>query len=64
MKNVKMSAVEMIGNTPILQVNNFMEKNGIFNASILAKMESVNPAGSIKDRAAYVMIKDAGKEAS
>ena len=59
MKNVKMSAVEMIGNTPILQVNNFMEKNGIFNASILAKMESVNPAGSIKDRAAYVMIKDA-----
>ena len=59
MNNVKKNASELIGNTPILQVNNLMEKNGIKNASILAKLEYLNPAGSIKDRAALKMIKDA-----
>ena len=59
MSNIKKSAIDMIGNTPILQVNNYMEKKGIKNASILAKLEYLNPAGSIKDRAALKMIQDA-----
>lgn len=59
MENVKSSATELIGKTPLLQVNNFQEKYGIKNARILAKLEYLNPAGSIKDRIAYKMITDA-----
>jgi len=59
MKNIKNSATELIGNTPIMQVNHFMEKKGINSARILAKLEFLNPAGSIKDRVAYKMILDA-----
>ncbi len=59
MSDIKKSAIDLIGNTPILQVDNFMEKNGIKNARILAKLEYLNPAGSIKDRAALKMIQDA-----
>ncbi len=59
MSDIKKSAIDLIGNTPILQVDNFMKKNGIKNARILAKLEYLNPAGSIKDRAALKMIQDA-----
>ncbi len=61
MKNsrIKQSVLELIGTTPILQVNHFMGKNGVNNASILAKLEYLNPAGSTKDRAALKMIEDA-----
>ena len=48
----------LIGRTPILELCNF-EKNNSHGAAILAKVESFNPAGSIKDRAALEMIEDA-----
>lgn len=50
--------VELIGNTPLLSLNNYKSKVG-FDAEIIAKLEFFNPAGSVKDRIAYGMIKDA-----
>lgn len=49
---------ELIGNTPMLELNNFVAKNDI-SAKIIAKLEYFNPLGSVKDRIAYAMIKDA-----
>lgn len=51
-------AVELIGNTPLLYIENFCKKHDI-NAKILLKLESYNPAGSAKDRVALAMITDA-----
>lgn len=56
---IKESASELIGETPILKLNRYMEKTGIENAAILAKLEYLNPAGSVKDRVALSMIEDA-----
>ena len=56
---IKESASELIGGTPILKLNRYMEKSGISNATILAKLEYLNPAGSVKDRIALSMIEDA-----
>ncbi len=52
---------QLIGGTPLLQVGNFSRKYHL-PATILAKLESFNPAGSIKDRAALAMIKQAERE--
>lgn len=52
------SISELIGSTPLLELNNFNRANGI-NARILAKLEYFNPAGSAKDRIAKAMIEDA-----
>lgn len=49
---------ELVGRTPLLKLNNFMNENGA-SADILAKLEYFNPAGSVKDRAALYMIEDA-----
>lgn len=59
MGNIKQSAAELIGGTPVLQLNNYMKNAGITNAVILAKLEYLNPAGSVKDRVAVAMIEDA-----
>ena len=59
MGDVKESALELIGKTPVLKLNNYMKKAGIENAQILAKLEYLNPAGSAKDRVALFMIEDA-----
>lgn len=59
MNSIKESALELVGNTPLLKTNNYMAKNDIKNATILAKLEYLNPAGSIKDRVALAMIEDA-----
>lgn len=59
MSNIKESALELIGGTPILKLNGYTKKAGINNATILAKLEYLNPAGSIKDRIALAMIEDA-----
>ena len=59
MADIKQSASELIGNTPLLQLNNYAKKAGIENATILAKLEYLNPAGSVKDRIALAMIEDA-----
>lgn len=45
--------------TPILKLNGYAKKAGINNATILAKLEYLNPAGSVKDRIALAMIEDA-----
>ena len=49
---------ELIGNTPLLRVNNLVKQEEI-EANILAKLESFNPGSSVKDRVAYAMIRDA-----
>ena len=59
MSNIKESALELIGGTPILKLNCYAKKAGINNATILAKLEYLNPAGSVKDRIALAMIEDA-----
>ncbi len=48
----------LIGNTPLIKLSNFMKKNNL-KATILAKLEYFNPAGSAKDRIALFMIQDA-----
>ncbi|HEZ7986722.1 MAG TPA: cysteine synthase A [Ruminococcus sp.] len=62
MSNIKESAVELIGGTPILKLNNYTKKSGITDVTILAKLEYLNPAGSVKDRVALAMIEDAEKK--
>lgn len=59
MSNIKESALELIGGTPVLKLNRYAEKAGAVNAVILAKLEYLNPAGSVKDRIAFAMIRDA-----
>ena len=56
MADIKQSALELIGNTPILQLNRYSEKAGIKDVTLLAKLEYLNPAGSVKDRIALAMI--------
>ncbi len=60
MTKVARSLTELVGNTPLLEVNNFAKKNEL-KARILVKMEYFNPAGSVKDRVALAMIEDAEK---
>lgn len=62
MSNIKKSATELIGKTPLLEVRNYAEAEGAENAVILAKLECFNPAGSVKDRVALAMIEDAEKK--
>ena len=58
MANIKTSAAELIGKTPLLEVKKFEAKENITDAKILAKLEYFNPAGSVKDRIALKMIED------
>ncbi|MBQ7706561.1 MAG: cysteine synthase A [Lachnospiraceae bacterium] len=53
------SALELIGGTPLLKLNGYSKKQGVTNATILAKLEYLNPAGSVKDRIALAMIEEA-----
>lgn len=62
MADIKNSAIELIGNTPILKLNRYTKTSGVENANILAKLEYLNPAGSVKDRVALAMIQDAEKK--
>lgn len=59
MSKVVENAVELIGNTPLLKLNNFSKAQQIDEASVYAKLEYLNPTGSVKDRAAFAMIKAA-----
>ncbi|MBP5480645.1 MAG: cysteine synthase A [Paludibacteraceae bacterium] len=56
------SSLELIGKTPILKLNNYAKNAGVKNATLLAKLEYLNPAGSVKDRIALAMIEDAEKK--
>ena len=61
MANIKTSAAELIGKTPLLEVKKFEAKENITDTKILAKLEYFNPAGSVKDRIAKAMIDEAEK---
>lgn len=58
MSKVAKSLTELVGNTPLLELNNFVKKHQL-KARILVKLEYFNPAGSVKDRVALAMIEDA-----
>lgn len=57
------SATDLVGNTPLVEINNFKEKYNL-SARLLAKLEYFNPAGSVKDRIAKAIIEDAEKKGS
>jgi cysteine synthase A len=59
MSDIKKSSLELIGNTPILEISRYAAKAGVTDATLLGKMEYLNPAGSVKDRIALAMIEDA-----
>lgn len=59
--NIFHSITERIGNTPLVELTN-LEKLENLDATLLAKLEYFNPAGSVKDRIAYAMITDAEKK--
>lgn len=61
MSQIKESALELIGNTPLLKVSRYAVHAEVTDATILAKLEYFNPAGSVKDRIALAMIEDAEK---
>ncbi len=58
MSDIKKSASELIGKTPLLLVENYQRNADATEAEILAKLEYFNPAGSVKDRVALQMIQD------
>ncbi|MCR5302540.1 MAG: cysteine synthase A [Lachnospiraceae bacterium] len=60
MANIYKNAVELIGNTPLVEVTNIEKELGL-EATVLVKLEYFNPAGSVKDRIAKAMIEDAEK---
>lgn len=62
MKYIKDSAAELVGETPMLLLHNYMKGAGVKDADIIAKLEYLNPAGSVKDRVALSMIEDAEKK--
>ena len=59
MKHIIESSLDLIGNTPILNASRYAANAEITDATILAKLEYLNPTGSVKDRAALMMILDA-----
>ncbi|MBQ1389426.1 MAG: cysteine synthase A [Clostridia bacterium] len=52
------TVLDLVGNTPLLELSNF-EKNNSLEATVIAKVEFFNPAGSVKDRIAKAMLEDA-----
>lgn len=62
MSQVKKSALELIGGTPIIELSRYAEAKGVKDVTLLGKLEYLNPAGSVKDRIALAMIEDAEKK--
>lgn len=58
MAKIAKNLTDLIGNTPLLELSNYNKVNGL-GAKVIAKLEYFNPAGSVKDRIGYAMIKDA-----
>lgn len=61
MERIYQDLTQLIGNTPLVQLNNIMRDFDL-KARLIAKVESFNPGGSVKDRAALSMIEDAEKK--
>ncbi len=60
MSKIAENLTELIGNTPLVKLNQFAKSEGS-KANIIAKLESYNPLGSVKDRIALAMVEDAEK---
>ncbi len=58
MSKIAKNLTDLIGNTPLLELSNYNKENSL-ESSLIAKLESFNPASSVKDRIGYAMIKDA-----
>jgi len=58
MSKIAKSLTDLIGNTPLLELSNYNRVNNL-KARVIAKLESFNPLGSVKDRIGYAMIKSA-----
>jgi len=58
MSKIAKNLTELIGNTPLLELANFSRKHNL-PAKLIGKLEYFNPAGSVKDRIGFAMIKDA-----
>jgi cysteine synthase A len=57
MSKIAKSLTDLIGNTPLLELSNYNQTNGV-EAKLIAKLEYFNPLSSVKDRIGYAMIKD------
>lgn len=57
MAKIAKNLTDLIGNTPLLELSNYNQANGL-EATIIAKLEYFNPAGSVKDRIGLAMVKD------
>ena len=57
MSKIYKSVIELVGHTPLIELVNF-EKNNDLKATLIAKVEGLNPAGSVKDRVAKSIIED------
>ena len=62
MSDIKKSTLELIGNTPLVEISRYAKAADATDATVLAKLEYLNPAGSVKDRVALAMIEDAEKK--
>ena len=62
MEKIYENATELIGHTPLMKVSNYAKDQGVEDATLLVKVELLNPAGSVKDRVALAMIEDAEKK--
>lgn len=62
MSKIYTQATQLIGHTPLLKVNNYMKAQQVEGVELLAKLEYLNPAGSVKDRVALAMVEDAEKK--
>lgn len=60
MKRIAQRLTDLVGNTPLLELNNYSKQQGL-KARVIAKLESFNPASSVKDRVALAMVEDAEK---
>lgn len=61
MRDIKQSLTELIGHTPLLELNRLAAAKGA-KARVVAKLECFNPGGSVKDRVALAMIEDAERQ--
>ena len=59
MSRIFTKSTQLIGHTPLLKVENYMKELKIEGVELLAKLEYLNPAGSVKDRVALSMVEDA-----
>ena len=61
MEKIARKLTDLVGNTPLLELSNYNTSNDL-KARLIVKIESFNPAGSVKDRIALAMIEDAEKK--